>query len=370
MTLQNYRRSLVGIFAICLAGIWGLAAWLRPLDGDLARVGGYAENHFGWNTPQVKFPRNLFTVARTLEDYDRYYDVVVLGDSFSCDQKERLWGWQNYFANRTGLSVITIDLRRYWPVEVFQSEAYRKHPPRLFVMESVERYLAGRTAYFADALPDIPAPGPDRVPPPGGGLHPMGVETGPSLAGTKAGFDTDEALGFVSASVKRMLGINHLVLRIPLSQDALFSSREDRSLLVYFDEVDKRTISPEEIDRVRRGMFELQKLVERDGATRMLYIVAPDKSSIYAPWLRNPADATPDLIGPISSDPRVQMVRTDRVLSEAIRRGIPDIYLPGDSHWGSMGNRVVADAAVEELVRLGFFEEGNRDPGISDAPHP
>jgi hypothetical protein len=119
MSLGLYSKILGIAFVGILASVWGLAAWLLPVDGDLARVGGYAENDFGPIAPQAAFDQNLFKVTTDLKDYDKYYDVVVLGDSFSVDQVSRRFGWQNYFINRTGLSMIVFDTRRYWPMEIY-----------------------------------------------------------------------------------------------------------------------------------------------------------------------------------------------------------------------------------------------------------
>jgi hypothetical protein len=139
MSLSLYSKILGLAFVVILATIWGLASWLQPVDGDLARVGGYAENDFGPRAPQAAFDQNLFKVTTDLKDYDKYYDVVVLGDSFSVDQESRRYGWQNYFINRTGLSMIVFDTRRYWPMEIYELPIFKKHPPKVFVFESVER---------------------------------------------------------------------------------------------------------------------------------------------------------------------------------------------------------------------------------------
>lgn len=129
MNLATYSRLTGFWFLLVLATVWAIASWLLPADGDLARVGGYAENEFGWRAPQTTFEKNLFHVTTDLKDYNRYYDVVLLGDSFSCDQESRRFGWQNYFINRTGLSMIVIDTRRYWPQEIMECEAFKSSHP-------------------------------------------------------------------------------------------------------------------------------------------------------------------------------------------------------------------------------------------------
>jgi len=158
MSLSLYSKIIGLAFVAILAAVWGLASWLQPVDGDLARVGGYAENEFGWKAPQAVFDQNLFKVTTDLKDYDKYYDVVVLGDSFSVDQESRRFGWQNYFINRTGLSMIVFDTRRYWPMEIYELPIFKQNPPKVFIFESVERYLHERVAYFSGMTAPVDAP--------------------------------------------------------------------------------------------------------------------------------------------------------------------------------------------------------------------
>ena len=72
MSLSLYSKILGVSFVAILAAVWGMASWLLPVDGDLARVGGYTENEFGLRESQVVFEKNLFKIATDLKDYDRY----------------------------------------------------------------------------------------------------------------------------------------------------------------------------------------------------------------------------------------------------------------------------------------------------------
>ncbi len=349
MTLTSYRSALGVLFGASVAAVWALAAWLQPADGDLARVGGFAENDFHWQGPQAVFPHNLFHVAKDLREYDRYFDVVVLGDSFSCDQENRMFGWQNYFIARTGLSVLVLDTRRYWPQEVLAWPAFQKFPPKVFVFESVERYLFSRTGYFtrvqpAEEKPRIPAA--SQLPPAGGGSRLALCEEIPKPTAT---LDPDHVLGHLSAVVKRRIGINTLVVSLPLARSGLFSSRDDHDLLVYYDEFDKNELREPDFETLRAGIGVFRGLVESNGSTRFVLLVAPDKTSLYGPYLKDAANATANLIALAAKDPSLPLVRTDEVLAAAVASGAADIYLPNDSHWGSKGHRLVANSLADFL---------------------
>jgi hypothetical protein len=351
MTLTSYRNALAGVFGLTVATVWGFAAWLQPADGDLARVGGYAENDFHWKGPQAVFPANLLHVATDLSEYDRYYDVVILGDSFSCDQESRMFGWQNYFIARTGLSVIVLDIRKFWPQEILALPAFQKYPPKVFVFESVERYLFGRVGYFARTQPPKSS---SRIPNPvplSPVRNPAPIALREEIPMPASDLDPDHVLGYFSALVKRRLGLNELVISLPLAKSGLFTSSDDRDLLVYFDEFDKNKLGEPDFETLRSGIGGFRDLVESNGTTRFVLLVAPDKSSLYGPYLKDAARATANLIAQAAKDPTLPVVRTDEILSAAVASGTPDIYLPNDSHWGSKAHRLIADSLADFLAK-------------------
>lgn len=350
MSMTLYAR-LIGLCAVMiLAVVWGIASWLLPMDGDLARVGGYSENEFGLREPQTVFAKNHFTLADSLEDYDRRYDVVVLGDSFSVDQVERFFGWQNYFIARTGLSMIVFDTRRYWPVEVYDSPQFKKYPPKVFVFETVERYLHERVAYFSRMTP----PARNAGEPVAREIYVEKKEsefpTSERMPNPQADFDPSHAIGHLGAIVQRRLHLNNQVVEVPLAKGGMFSSRNDTDLLVYFDEFKKQTLTPQNVADLRAGAGVFRKIIEANGVTRFVLIVAPDKTSAFAPYLKDGAKATANLIAELAKDPTLPVPRTDLVLAQAISSGKKDVYLPNDSHWGSIGHKLFAETLVEHLA--------------------
>jgi hypothetical protein len=348
MSIGLYSQILGSAFVAILAVVWGIASWLQPINGDLARVGGYAENDFGYRTPQAVFEKNLFKVATSLSEYDKPYDVVLLGDSFSVDQVNRRFGWQNFFINRTGLSMIVFDTRRFWPVEIYKSPAFKKYPPKVFVFESVERYLHERVAYFSGMTPPPAAPASASIDPFANAIPPL-LPLHEELPNPHAGFDPDHVLGHLGACVQRHIHLNNQVVEIPLAKEGLFSSPNDTEMLVYFDEFKKQTLSESDYSKLRAGAEVFQKIIESNGITRFVLLVAPDKSSTFAPYLKNADQATANLIAELAENPALPVPRTDLVLSRAVAGGQQDIYLPNDSHWGSLGHKLFAQTLADYL---------------------
>ena len=120
-------------------------------------------------------------------------------------------------------------------------------------------------------------------------------------------------------------------------------------MLVYFDEFKKQSLGEKDYDDLRSGAAIYQKIIEANGFTRFVLLVAPDKSSTFAPYLKSADRATANLVAELAKDPTLPVPRTDQILAEAIASGKKDVYLSNDSHWGSIGHKLFADALAEHL---------------------
>lgn len=352
MTARSYFWWVLGGALALTAGVYGLAWWLQPVSGDLARIGGYAARDFGWNDPQRRFDPPLARQGR----YDRYHDVLVIGDSFA-----NLGGgaqWQHWLARRTGWSIATLDKNRISVDAILASEAFLRTPPRVVIWNVVERWVdedaAANTTcdgfLRARALaqpPQLPLRPIDATP------VPVARNTGPQ--GVNPGF----VRIWLRKNLLRIAGIDwsnsdSQPESFPIARDGLFSSSESRRILVYRQDRRKAAWSAQTIARIRCGLAHLRERFEANGKTRFVTALAPDKSAAYRPWLRDPAAVAAGRLGEILDASPVPDARLDRALARAIARGVRDVYLPDDTHWGSAGHRIAADAVLELLAGIGI----------------
>ena len=140
MSHKNYNLILLIPLGSLFAVFIFLALWVEPIEGDLTRLGGFTENDFGWNEPQQQFSSMLFT----LEGRGNTTGIMTL------------WFWAILFptppqepngrtilSRETGLSLITYKVDDIDIESFVASPAYKDHPPRIVIYETVERSFRG-----------------------------------------------------------------------------------------------------------------------------------------------------------------------------------------------------------------------------------
>lgn len=356
-SFDPHRRYVQGLLALVLVPICGLFAfgvYLEPLWGDLTRIGSYSEREFGWNKPQLEFPKPL----STLGTYDHYHDVLVLGDSFSTTRPSL--HWQNYLGTATGWSVVTLDINKIKLDQVLTTRVFRETPPKLLILESVERELADRLtderSCDVTALPQPVAKAPLRSPAFITSQRP-GYAEGIAKHVKREMAWSDIRLTYVlsylrNTLLRNVVGDAHTdATKVELSRDAPFSSANKRAMLVYKDDFRKVQSSREMgVPEIGCRVERMRSQVEANGITRFVYMVAPDKLTAYADFLADEGLRGISFLPRLSGHHSETMPRLDLALISAIRRGEQDVYLPDDTHWGSSGHRIAAETLLQFLT--------------------
>lgn len=331
-----------------------LALTQEPLRGDLTRPGGYTEADYGWNQPQERFSPPLASMR-----YDRPFDVVVLGDSFSSNpegQTDPGAYWTNFLAQRTGLSVVVVSRFDMTLEDLLRHPVFVRAPPRLLILETVERYLIRDFVLEADErlgrfdrhcrlevhrLPALPA------------FRPVNARPVAWVRDMEPEVDFDQAANFLWKAVQReIFGIDTTrVVRLALTRPDLFSSRSADRLLVYDDELRKAQFTTAEaLDTAYCTLIDAQNRVQGNGHTRFLFMAAPDKATAYADHLaRAELRALSPLPGFYRRSGLNQVALVGR-FRDAVWCGMKDVYMPNDTHWSSMAHRIAADAVIDALT--------------------
>ena len=366
---ESHRRFVFWLL-FSVAGLFALGVYLQPLNkySGLTRIGSYSEREFGWNKPQLTFPRTKLEFPASAEDsgqYGSYHDVVVLGDSFS-----RIWPelqWQNHLAATTGWSVATLNINKIRLGQVLASQEFHDHPPRVLIVESVERYLTGvlKRNTSGCGKPDFDTfkaqsslqinRGEANT------AFTMITQFGGHLPGTTQRVERERAwieikLGYVrgyiwNSLLRNLLGDAHTdAAKVALAKDAPFSSVNKHAMLVYKEDFRKvewwREMGMPELGcRIEK----MRKQVEANGQTRFVLMVAPDKLTAYADFLSDKGLRDISALFELSVHLPEVMPRLDLALTSAINNGEQDVYLPDDTHWGSSGNQIAAETLLTFL---------------------
>lgn len=343
MSHRAYALSLAAAILVIAGALAAGSLGLEPFSGDLTRIGRFDEAEYGWIGAQTRFAKPLFQTSPARIDHD----IVVLGDSFSNDGET---SWPNYVAGLTGARVATFHVRGKSWRDLVDDPSYRASPPKVFVLEIVERDLK-------QILGAAPSSCGGRAPSPRVRLAAMARDMSPERAErptrrSLAQLDPRQFTQFQWARLLRRHGRSTgEVVQVALTRRA-FSSRRGDSTLVYTGDVLKRFWTASDLAAMDCALRRIQDAVQRDGRTLFLAMLIPDKLTAYSPLLADPTIAGLGVLDRL--DPRAaSRLPVARDLERAILAGTPDVYLPDDSHLGAAGQEILARTLLDELRRRG-----------------
>ena len=237
---MGHRRYALSLAVFAVAAVAGFGLYGRsfePLAGDLTRIGWYAENEFGPTLPDHRFAPPLAEAGRL----DGAYDIVAVGDSFTVDEADRVGvDWPHFLARDTGLRIGTFDSGIDSLAKVLVSPVYRDRPPAALIYEIRERafvpeHRAGGGQSCAATLPT-----------PGHGLFlaPLAAEPREIRRRTERDWHdwpASYAINYlIQNAIRRLRGYETTTaVRLELARGGLFSSSNERGLLVYAEDFNK-----------------------------------------------------------------------------------------------------------------------------------
>jgi hypothetical protein len=343
---------------------------LDPVQGDLTRASGYTENAFGPRAPQAVFVPPLVEAARPGVEYD----VVVIGDGFSMPDRpddSTAYGqyWTDHLRNATGLKIGVLHQDRTAPWEYLQSVEFRERPPRVLIVETMERRLREQPAVvpqpaerrpWADGVVNAIAVKPLQVTP-----QPLRRPTAHDSLLPPVG----QALTFLSKALPRVLfGIEDgTVVELPVTYTRLFTSEKRSSSLFLTADFEPWRADRDLLTDRRDLLNRMQDAVEANGVTRFLAMVPPDKGTVYADFLEEPPPVRSIVEKVLREDPDLNLVPLLNGLKDLAGNGTADLYGPNDSRWGAEGQRFAAQAVHDTLRRMGVIATPE-SPNIATLP--
>jgi len=342
--MQNYLKVFFSVAIILLLPVYIMGLFLQPLSGDLTRIGGFAENDFGWNDRQ---PKIVIRDNNTLSP-----DIIVIGDSFS---KRNIW--QSIVMERTGLSILS--LRAPHPMKIGQFLiACKKHYPtvRYIILECVERGFISRFA--REESPAI-----RKI-----SLTPVIVQESTTLSqrNITQTFQMPDALYSAKSIINRYRKFgtktcSNGAVVVPLNTSELFSSKRSNSLLYYAEDDFKANWSKVSMHAAVSKIKALNEMLEDEGIT-LIMMVIPDKSTAYQAFLENPqfSSLIPDIWAELNME-NIQQVDMKDMVTHAVSK-YKDFYFPNDTHFGVHGYVLTGNCVAQKILDLA------QDPTIKKRP--
>jgi hypothetical protein len=342
---RTYLLCFLILVLSSMAILVATAIYVEPLDGELTRIGGYAEREFGWNQPR----KTLGGGHQLSNRYDQYYDIVVLGDSFS---KPGLW--QSFLKQATGFSFTTLHWDGTSLADILNNDVFKRTPPKLLIVESGVRYLPQRftgTDYtcltrLSVASHNTPSfePNETRI---------EFTEISRIKETPFAEINLKFAMLFLKKNLMR-LALNTdfgKVKKYPLTRNDLFSSNNSQALLVMQTWFEKRVWTKAELTASTCAVLDAQLRVQSNNKTHFILLPIPDKATAYANYIKNKDFDFVSMAGinQMMTENKVNSPRVDLLLQNAIDKGEKDIYLPNDTHFGSRGYELTAISIVDFL---------------------
>ena len=366
-------RIVLRGLALGAALVLPLAFALDPPDGDLTRLGGFAENHFGPTAPQAIFVPPLAEAERP----GASYDVLVFGDGFSRpgpEERHTPYGhyWTDHLRNLTGLTVgvrppDTPPLAAY-----LASPDFRERPPRVLVLQLSERDLReqsgglGPPTVTAAHTHKATAPRPVASQPLNRQPRPWKRARAQSWNPPPVG----HALDLLAKALPRTL-LNRKdgpVEERTLAYAGLFSSAAASTALFHAEDFHPWHADRRLLEERRANLRAVQDAVEANGVTRFLLLVAPDKGTVYADFLVDPPPHRSAVEEVLSADPTLQAVPLASGLTALAVGGVQDLYAPNGSRWSLEGQIYAARTVAQTLVRMGVLTAADPSPDVAILP--
>ena len=328
--------------------VWAIVTWFvfttPPFVGDMTRIGGYSETLFMPRIPQEQFSEPGYTKAVGLQGYTNAYDVVVIGDSFS---QEEAHGWQGFLAEKTGWSILTFHRENIDISQLVRSEVFVEHPPQILIYEMVEHGVHGFSfkdrseplSVSAEQQPFVELP-----------IFPDSIEREKPSPQDLFSLDIQHGMHRFKRWLKRVTGSSTKVYRLALSRSDLFSNKASDEILIYRGDFWKNEVSTEQWASVGGMISDMQSLVQSNGKTLFVLMIATDKATVYRPYIIDSPMPILSAVDLLNLPAKLNLVPMEQHLSTAVSEGsAKDIYLANDTHWGSVGHALAADCLLDYL---------------------
>lgn len=344
ISYKTYSVTLLAVIAVVAISSSIIRLNLQKLSGELTRLGFYPESDFGWSGEQYHYQPPLKEMGVLNEPYD----IVVIGDSFSTHPSGKLLSSEVFYPNalvkNTALRVGVFHIKHQPVLELLKNLSEQDTPPTTIIYQTVERSMKSRLSHHP-VCPDKlyqPTLNNDRID------H---KEPAFNLVGFSQ--DTNTGISDFGYAGKYLFAqltghkLNRRVIRSRLSSNDLFSNKKSDQALFLDGDFAKSSWSIRDWEIMKCSALHMQNIVQKNGKSKFVFMVSPDKSTIYESYVTD-REMPPSRLALLESE-GFNFLRLDQLLSKYVEDGSVDLYLPNSTHWSYEGHEIVAMEIIKYL---------------------
>lgn len=325
--MRRYLLYFSAIVSITLVPA-ALLSWLfEPINGDLTRIGHYSEMDFGWNStqPAVLLRENGGAIVAP--------GILVLGDSFSRENE-----WQSALGLKLNKPILSFHYAQVGCIKNWIEYALNQSSADTVAMQVVERDFVNR---FSDLPACKSAP-------------PSPLEKSPKTSSATRSTWPPElhilrtyriAINTLRMSLNPDSALRGSAINAPIRQQcAKFSNRRADRILYYPDDENKLHWKQDDMTRAIFNVIRIQEVFAASGKT-LIFIIAPDKLSVYQDCLINDPDrAARKRINVTKSLIEAGGNAPDLLHAFQENSGkVVDLYYPNNTHLSTSGYMFMAE---------------------------
>jgi len=329
--------------------------------GDLVRMGSYKMEPA--ETLPAKYKKKHMGMSEYLtKGADRHINILTIGDSFSNGHGGN--HYQDYLEEAYGLRVLNIPLMfsatQLETLHYLEKVGFLQEiKPDIIILECVGRNVQEKFSENRKDWLNMPREKYENV------FKPAASKAGAAASADSADVKSTKKLvpaimfkanwRFLKAKFyvfthKKRLSKD--VFKLRLARDYFTNKTDEKTLLVYHEDMDYLKHGNQKIDTVHNNLNETAALVQAHGA-KLVFLPMPDKLDLYNSVLVSEDKVQENnLFEKFSTAPSPQylLLNSKALLKQALEKGEKDLYWADDTHCTWKAERLVCDELMSKLA--------------------
>ena len=314
--------------------------------GDLGRM-SYQVDSLVPRRLKYTLPKRILNATNI--NFNIPIDIITIGDSFSNGGAGGVNPYyQDYLASKYNLNILNIvnftqNQHKLFDaiIALYNNGWLKKHKPKLIIIESAQRGVYTRFAKnfnFTENKINL-----NKM------IEPAKKED-PYLPHLKLINTANYKLPFYTIKYKFKHRAQRDVAKFTLSKNFFSTKNYQHFLLFHFDDVKDIKNNKKLVIQINENFNYLANLLHKLDI-QLLFLVAPDKYSIYYDYIQNnpyPKNNFFKLIKPLQKN--YLFIDTELLLKNTLAKGVKDLYYSDDTHWSYKASDIITNHVIFKKI--------------------